>query len=226
MRTRLNMKIVKFIKNSLIDFPGRIATVVFTNGCNWNCWYCQNKSILSNQIDETDEFFEYLKSRKGWIDGVVICGGEPTIHNDLADFCKRVKALGFDIKLDTNGTNPELIRELIQSKLVDYIAMDVKAPSHKLGSIVCCSNALNKVAETIELLINSEIDYEFRTTVTPDLTLNDIMVISDMIRGARRYYLQQYHKPKNTEIEPEPLPIEVLQDMCVAANRIVPTELR
>ena len=95
------MKISSFLKNSLIDFPGHIASVIFTNGCNWNCWYCQNKSILSSAEDKTEEFFRFLSARKGFIDGVVVCGGEPTIHEDLPNLIAKIKKLGFDVKLDT-----------------------------------------------------------------------------------------------------------------------------
>lgn len=220
------MKIVNFIKNSLIDFPGKIAAVLFTNGCNWDCWYCQNKRILTSQKDLSDEFFEYLSNRKGWVDGVVICGGEPTIHQDLPQLCKRIKVLGFDVKLDTNGTNPQLIQQLIDEKLVDYIAMDIKAPQHKLGKMVNSTNKLNNVIESIKLIINSKVDYEFRTTVSPDLTVEDIVIMANMIRGAKRYYLQQYHKPNNAQNELEPLAIETLQQMQAMAQGIVPTSIR
>lgn len=220
------MKIVKYIKNSLIDFPAKIATVLFTNGCNWDCWYCQNKKILTDTIDLTDEFFEYLSSRKGWIDGVVICGGEPTIHSDLPQLCKKIKDLGFAVKLDTNGTNPQLIQNLIEQNLIDYVAMDVKAPISKLPAMVNSSNKIDEVVKTIRLLINSDIDYEFRTTVSPDLTINDICEITETIRGAKRYYLQQYHKPYTNSCEAEPHKIETLHKMCALANRIVPTFVR
>lgn len=220
------MKIVKFIKNSLIDFPAKIATVLFTNGCNWACWYCQNKKILCDNVDVTNEFFEYLDSRRGWIDGVVICGGEPTIHPELIELCRRIKVMGFAVKLDTNGTNPSLVERLIAERLVDYVAMDVKAPLAKLPHIIHTTVGVDNIKETIELLISSDIDYEFRTTVSPDLTVEDIAEISRCIRGAKRYFLQQYHQPKNTANEAEPLGPEVLESMCTVANKIVPTFVR
>ncbi len=220
------MKIVKFIKNSLIDFPGKIATVLFTNGCNWNCWYCQNKTILNDTADLTEEFFEYLASRKGWLDGVVICGGEPTIHSDLPQFCRKIKDLGFAVKLDTNGTNPEMIAKLIGYGVVDYIAMDIKAPPHKLPKMVDSNERIEKLGESIRLLINSRVDYEFRTTVCPELDLDDIFQMASMIRGAKRYYLQQYHKPNLLPNEAEPHKIEMLYAMQKIANEIVPTVIR
>ncbi len=220
------MKIVKYIKNSLIDFPAKIATVLFTNGCNWDCWYCQNKKILTDTRDLTDEFFEYLESRRGWIDGVVICGGEPTIHPEIPELCRKIKSLGFAVKLDTNGTNPDLLKSLINESLVDYVAMDVKAPIHKLPNMVGSNNRIDKISQSISMLIKSQIDYEFRTTVCPDLTKEDIVEMAEMIRGAKRYYLQQYHKPNIQANEAEPLKIELLQEMCRLANNIVPTQIR
>lgn len=220
------LKIIKYIKNSLIDFPQKIAAVVFTNGCNWDCWYCQNKQILSEQRDLTEEFFAYLDTRRGWIDGVVICGGEPTIHSDLPELCRRIKAMGFAVKLDTNGTNPELLASLIDARLVDYVAMDVKAPSTKLGKIVHSTNSLNNIATSIDLLKHSTVDYEFRTTVTPDLTCDDIIIMANMIRGAKRYFLQQYHKPHIMPNEPEPLLIETIYKMQECANKYVDTVIR
>ncbi len=220
------MKIVKYIKNSLIDFPGKIATVVFTNGCNWNCWYCQNNKILTETRDISEEFFEYLESRRGWIDGVVVCGGEPTIHRDLPQFCRRIKDLGFAVKLDTNGTNPELIAELLDNNLVDYIAMDIKAPLEKLPAVVCSRDKIDRVKDSVDILLTDRVDYEFRTTVSPDLTLEDIDILAHMIAGAKRYYLQQYHKPNIREHEAEPHKIDTLYEMCQIANKIVPTFLR
>ncbi len=220
------MKIINYIKNSLIDYPGKIAAVLFTNGCNWNCWYCQNKKILTDTEDYTREFFDYLRTRKGWIDGVVVCGGEPTIHADLPELCSAIKSLGYSVKLDTNGTNPEMIKELVERQLVDYVAMDIKAPPTKLKEMVDSNNALNKVAESIELLKTCGVDYEFRSTITPDLTLNDIIVMAGMIRGAKRYFLQNYHKPNNSENEPEPHEIEMLNLMQKEAEKIVPTFVR
>lgn len=220
------MKIVKFIKNSLIDFPGKISAVLFTNGCNWNCWYCQNKTILNDTADLTDEFFEYLASRIGWLDGVVICGGEPTIHSDLPQLCRKIKDLGFAVKLDTNGTNPELMAKLIDEKLIDYIAMDIKAPQKKLPKIVDSTEQMDKISQAIRLIINSNIDYEFRTTVCPELDLDDIREMAGMICGAKRYYLQQYHKPNLRPNEAEPHQIETLYAMQVIANEIVPTVIR
>ncbi|MBO5102773.1 MAG: anaerobic ribonucleoside-triphosphate reductase activating protein [Clostridia bacterium] len=220
------MKITKFIKNSLIDFPRRISSVVFTNGCNWNCWYCQNNLILNSTQDKTEEFFEFLKTRKGLVDGVVICGGEPTIHNDLPEFIKKVRELGFAIKLDTNGTNPDLLKSLIEQKLVDYVAMDIKAPLSKLADIVCSKNSIQNVQKSVEILLQNNVEYEFRSTITPDLNTQDIEEMAKSIIGAKQYILQQYHEPLNMLNAPKPLKIEVLQQMCEISNKYVPTIIR
>ena len=157
------MKIVKYIKNSLIDFPRHIACVAFTFGCNWACWYCQNYGLLNEKQDLTEEFFEFLVSRKGWIDGVVICGGEPTIHPDLVEFARRIKELGFDVKLDTNGSNPEMLKNLLDNKLIDYVAMDVKAPGEKFNQMVGVNGKFEKIVESVNLLKNSDIEFAMET---------------------------------------------------------------
>ncbi len=221
------MKIVKFIKNSFIDYPRHIATVAFTHGCNWSCWYCQNADLLHENADLTQEFFEFLSTRKGLVDGVVICGGEPTIHADLPQTIRKIKEMGFDVKLDTNGTNPEMLAELIGNNLVDYIAMDIKAPISKLSQITLSRNKIERVAESIELIKNSGVEYEFRTTVTPDLTENDIEEMAKSIAGAKKYILQQYNKPKLLANAPEPHKIETVKHFVSVAQKWVPAcELR
>lgn len=220
------MKISKFIKNSMIDFPRRLACVAFTNGCNWKCWYCQNAQLLIENEDKTAEFFEFLNSRKGWLDGVVICGGEPTIHSDLPLTIRKIKDLGFDVKLDTNGTNFEMLNFLITEKLVDYVAMDIKAPIEKLDKITLCKCKFDEVEKSIDLLKQNKIEYEFRTTVTPDLTCDDIEKIAKRISGAKKYILQPYRKPDFLADAPEPLKIEILKKYTNVANKFVDCELR
>ena len=220
------MKICSFLKNSLIDYPGHIASVVFTNGCNWNCWYCQNKGILNSEVDKTDELFNFLRERVGFIDGVVVCGGEPTIHPDLPKFISKIKDLGFDVKLDTNGTNPDLLQYLIDKKLIDYVAMDLKNTTKNLAKTVCSTNDLNKIDKSIEILLSGKVNYEFRTTVVPELTNADIVEIAQKITAAPIYILQQYRKPDFLTSAPEPKTIETLQEMCTSANKYVKTIIR
>ncbi len=221
------MKIVKYIKNSFIDYPGHIASVIFTHGCNWSCWYCHNAGLLHENIDLTNEVLDYLNTRKGWIDGVVVCGGEPTIHSDLPQIIRKIKEMGFDVKLDTNGTNPEMIQRLIEDGMVDYIAMDIKAPIEKLSQITLSKNNLEKIAQSIELIKNSGVEYEFRTTVTPDLNESDIETMAQSIAGAKRYFLQQYNRPNFLPSAPTPHPIETIKYFVSVAKKWVPAcELR
>ena len=209
----------------MIDFPRHIACVAFTYGCNWNCWYCHNADLLHEQVDLTDEFFTFLENRRGWLDGVVICGGEPTIHSDLPITIRKIKEMGFDVKLDTNGTNPEMLENLIVDKLIDYVAMDIKAPPGKLSSIVKSNNNIDKVQKSINILLQNRVEYEFRTTVTPDLTETDIVKMAQSISGAEKYILQVYNKPAFLENAPEPHKIETIQHFVEIAKQYVPATI-
>lgn len=187
------MKIGGFVKNSFVDYPGLISTCIFVVGCNMNCWYCHNKHLLSgkqNLISEK-EIFEFLSERKSFIDAVVVSGGEPTMQGDLKDFLSKIKAMGFKVKLDTNGTNFEVLKDIVEDNLVDYVAMDIKAPIEKYSDFVCSKNAIKNVQMCISYLINSKIDYEFRTTFSSDLDVDDIKKICDGIVGAKNYSLQK-----------------------------------
>lgn len=188
------MKIAGFSKTSFVDYPGKIACVVFTPFCNMKCWYCQNKQLLGENVDIIDEniIFDYLRKRKDMIPAVVITGGEPTLQTDLPEFIKAVKELGFLVKLDTNGTNPGVITTLLQSGLLDYIAMDVKAPLNKYFETTGTPVDINAISASIDIILNSSIPYEFRTTFAPTLDMNDILNLGEMVAGAKAYYLQQY----------------------------------
>lgn len=184
-------------KTSLIDFPTKVAAVVFTQGCNFRCGYCHNPALLpfnkENPAISCDEFFNFLKTRKGKLDGVVISGGEPTMQSGLYDFILQIKQMGFDVKLDTNGTNPEIVEKLFSDNLLDYVAMDIKAPTDKYDLITCAKVNLSDITKSIELIMNSGVEYEFRTTVLkPQLSFDDFDKIGQMIKGARRYYLQKF----------------------------------
>lgn len=177
------MIISDFIKNSFVDYPGKIAAVLFTKGCNMNCIYCQNKHLLQDdcRIMEDETIFSFLARRKNLIDAVVITGGEPTIQDDLISFIKKLKKYGLLIKLDTNGTNPDILKDLLENNLIDYIAMDIKATEEKYFQI-CRSNIdINNIRKSIEILKNSKIRYEFRTTCYPSITKEDIMDIASDI---------------------------------------------
>ncbi len=195
------MEIKGFINLSLVDWDGKVSSVVFLAGCNLRCPFCYNVNLVLHPEKLPTIPFEQienrLQKRRGWVEGVVITGGEPTIHSDLPNLCQKIKKLGFLVKVDTNGTNPIMIKELINSKLVDYVAVDVKAPLTKEKYSRACGlnaeNLLEKIEKTIELLLEDEVGYEFRTTVVPGLHgKQDIEDICQRIRGCRKYVIQNY----------------------------------
>ncbi len=181
-------------KSSLVDYPSKICTVVFTIGCNFRCGYCHNPELIKKEeyILEED-FFEFIKTRIGKIDAIVVSGGEPTLQNDLEDFIIKCKKLNFLVKLDTNGTNPEVLKNLISKGLLDYIAMDIKAPFEKYTNITRRFLDIENIKKSIEIIMNSGVDYEFRTTVVrSQLSIEDLIKISENIKGAKKYYLQKF----------------------------------
>ena len=192
-------------KTTLTDFPQKIAAIVFTQGCNFRCGYCHNPELLEfNKTNfEVREFLEFLKTGQGKLDGVVITGGEPTLQNGLYDFIKNIKDLNFEVKLDTNGTNPKILEKLINDNMLDYIAMDIKAPLKKYPEITGVDVNIKDIQKSIKIIMNSGIDYEFRTTVVKSmLTIDDIIDIGKMLKGAKRYYLQKFVSTKiyNTDL--------------------------
>lgn len=191
------MKISGLQKLTLLDFPGRLAATVFLGGCNFRCPFCHNASLvlspsMCEKISE-EEFFEFLRSRSGKLSGVCITGGEPTLYPQLKSFIKKIKDLSFAVKLDTNGTNPELLSELIGEGLVDYVAMDIKNSRDKYALTVGTDVDMKKIEKSVELLLLGKVDYEFRTTVVKELHTKDgFKAISEWIKGAKRYFLQTF----------------------------------
>ncbi|PRX35526.1 pyruvate formate lyase activating enzyme [Orenia metallireducens] len=196
------MKIAGLQRTSLIDYPEHIATVVFTQGCNYKCPYCHNASLIANSSERSsylslEDLWNFIEKRKKLIDGISITGGEPTLQPGLIDFIKEIKATGLKVKLDTNGSNPDILAELLAANLLDYIAMDIKSSLQSYSAVVGECN-LDKVKKSIELIKSSKIDYEFRTTVVPTLhTEQDFKDIGELIAGAERYYIQNF-RPINT----------------------------
>ena len=184
-------------KLTLLDFPGRLAATVFLGGCNFRCPFCHNATLVLSpgeceKISE-DEFFSFLSSRKGKLSGVCITGGEPTLYGGLKDFIIRIKEEGFAVKLDTNGTDPDLLSELISEGLVDYVAMDIKNSLDKYALTVGTSVDIEKVKRSVEILLSGKVDYEFRTTVVKEFhKKEDFIAISEWISGAKRYFLQTF----------------------------------
>ncbi len=178
------MRIASLQKQSFIDWEGKTVAVVFTKGCNFRCGYCHNPSlVLPHLLDSVNdisekEIFNYLQNRKEWLDGIVITGGEPTIHYDLPKFISAIKKMGFQIKLDTNGTNPSMLKQLIKYKLIDYVAMDIKTvlEEDNYNKIVGVKDdkIISKISRSIEILRNENISYQFRTTIIPGLHTNEI----------------------------------------------------
>ncbi|MCK4265066.1 anaerobic ribonucleoside-triphosphate reductase activating protein [Candidatus Babeliales bacterium] len=186
---------IKSIQTTLIDYPGHIAAIVFVGGCNFRCDYCYNKELVNHpetQPTLTDEeIFSYLNGRKNLIEGLVITGGEPTIQKHLKDFIINVRALGLKIKLDTNGYLPSVLKNLLDLNLIDYVAMDVKAPLHKYSEVVGVNINTDKILESINLLKNGSVAYEFRTTVwDKGFSQQDFIDIYELVKGAPYYYLQ------------------------------------
>lgn len=189
------MLIEGMIKSSLIDYPKLVSCVIFTAGCNFDCFYCHNRELIKgtgNTINQED-VFDFLKKRQGLLDGLVITGGEPTLHKDLIPFTEKVKTLGYKVKLDTNGSNPQVVKDLINKKLVDYFAVDYKAPYNKYQDIRAYHP--DKVLETINLIASSDIDYEVRTTVYPTLSLDDLKTMAKELPPLKNFVLNRYRIP-------------------------------
>ena len=192
------MKINGFQKLTLLDFPGKMACTIFTAGCNMRCPFCHNAALVTH-IDkentfDTEEILDFLKQRQGILEGVAFTGGEPLLQPDIKEFMAEVKKLGYAIKLDTNGTFPEKLKELVNGGLVGYVAMDIKNSKAKYKLTAGAEDLdLQKIEESIEFLINSNMDFEFRTTVVNEFhTLEDIQDIVVWIKGAHNYYLQNF----------------------------------
>ncbi len=194
-------------KNSLIDYPGKLSSVIFLSGCNFDCPFCHNPALARSSAacpaDLTaSNVYTFLEQRQGFLDGVVISGGEPTLQDDLEDFCRQIKAFGFPVKLDTNGSRPKVLERLIDEKLVDYIAMDLKTDPVLYKTYIKAGYGPDPIFESIRILMASGIDYEFRTTcVKPIVTRETIENISRHIQSARLYALQRFRG--NDVLHPE-----------------------
>jgi len=226
------MKIVAVQKTSLIDYPDNISSILFLSGCNFRCPYCHNRDLVLDRLPKIDEkvIIDDLKSRKKYIDGVVITGGEPTLYSDLIDLIRKIKEIPLLVKLDTNGSNPDLLEELLNLKLLDYVSMDIKADLENYSKTIGVEIDTDIIKESIYTLKNSKIDYEFRTTVVPPFFNDEIARnIGELIKGSKNYYLQQY-VPKNT-LDPKfenikPYPREILEKFVEILKPYVKTRIR
>ncbi len=187
-------------KNSLIDYPGKISCVIFLSGCNFDCPYCHNPELakggsLSPGYLSEDLIFDFLGSRKGFLDGVVISGGEPTLQKGLISFCENIRLMGYPVKLDTNGSRPEVIKKLIDEDLVNYIAMDIKTDPAHYPSLIKDNCSTDDIFLSVRIIKESNIDYEFRTTCVKSLVnKSTIENMSYLIKDSKLYALQQFSK--------------------------------
>ena len=183
-------------KVTLLDFPGKCACTVFLAGCNLRCPFCHNASLVLTSpapVMDEDAFFTFLKKRKGLLDGVCITGGEPTLHKDLPDFIRRIKDMGYLVKLDTNGSNPRMLKELLEGNLLDYVAMDIKNCPDRYAATCGGADILPQVEQCLDLLQNSGLEWELRTTcVKPFHDENAMKAIGKWLSGTKHYYLQAF----------------------------------
>ena len=193
------MKICGLNKTTLLDYPGCVAATVFVGGCNFRCPFCHNGELVlcSNELPKysEEEVFSFLEKRKNVLEGVCVTGGEPTLYNELPNFIEKIKALGYKVKLDTNGSNPKILKELVKENLVDYVAMDIKAPVYNYDKVCGALVDIEKIKESVEFLKEKSVPYEFRTTVVKELhSKEDIIEIGKWLVGAENYYLQNYQE--------------------------------
>ena len=184
-------------KLTLLDYPQKVACTLFTAGCNFRCPFCHNASLVKGDdgpVLSEEEILKYLKLRQGILDAVCITGGEPTLQPDLKDFIIKVKALGYSVKLDTNGYKIEVLKDLVNSGLIDYVAMDIKSSKEGYARIAGLQNIdISKIEESVDFLMQGNVDYEFRTTVVEELhDENDFLAISEWLKNAKKYYLQSF----------------------------------
>ncbi len=192
------MNIQGLQKLTLLDYPGKMACTIFTAGCNLRCPFCHNSRLVINPEKQSeyseDEIFAFLKKRAGILDGVAITGGEPLLQSDIEDFIRKVRDLGYSVKLDTNGTFPEKLRDLVEKGLVDYVAMDIKnSPELYAQTVGITGYDISKIKESISFLLEGKVDYEFRTTVVREFhSVFGMNGLGEMIKGAKRHYLQGF----------------------------------
>ena len=232
----MSLEIKGFLETSLIDWDGHVVSVVYLPRCNFRCPFCHNTGLVSNPENyptiSIDKVMEFLKEHLDFIDGVCITGGEPTLHRDhgLFEFIEKIRAEGLKIKLDTNGADPLTIKQLLDKKMIDYIAMDIKAPLDERYSKLSGSNVdLDKVKQSIALIMDSGLDYEFRTTVVADMLVKaDVEEISKSLSGAKKLVLQQF-EPKFADADElknvKPYSKETMLKMMEIAKKYVPNTI-
>lgn len=217
-----------FQKLTLLDFPGKVACILFTKGCNMRCPFCHNNTLVTTptkaeHITEA-QVLEYLQKRKGILEGVVVTGGEPLLHNSLGSFLQKVKDLGYTVKLDTNGSLPDKLIALVESGVVDYVAMDIKNSFEKYEQTCGTSEIeISDIKKSIDFLLQGKVDYEFRTTVVQgEHTVDDIKSICETIKGAKKYFLQNFVDSGDTiKSGLSAVSTETMQQMCAISTNFV-----
>ena len=225
------MKIGGLQRVSLIDYPGLISAVVFLQGCNFKCSYCHNPELVDPGLFQPclreNDIFEFLETRKGKLDAVSITGGEPTLQDKLPAFIKQIRKMGFAIKMDTNGSQPKVIKNLLAENLLDFIAMDIKAPLEKYKDIVKATVKPDAIKESINLILKAKITHEFRTTIVESqLGENDILQIGELIAGTDRYVLQNFVSTKTLDkkfLKEKPFSDEKLQKIKSHLEQQIPS---
>ena len=225
------MKIGGLQRVSLIDYPGLISAVVFLQGCNFKCSYCHNPELVDPGLFQPclreNDIFEFLDTRKGKLDAVSITSGEPTLQDKLPAFIKQIRKMGFAIKMDTNGSQPKVIKNLLAENLLDFIAMDIKAPLEKYKDIVKAAVKPDAIKESINLILKAKITHEFRTTIVKSqLGENDILQIGKLIAGADRYVLQNFVSTKTLDkkfLKEKPFSDEKLQKIKIRLEQQIPS---
>ncbi len=221
---------------TLTDFPDKVACIVFLVNCNFKCKFCYNKELTSNaffkkskrKLISQEDFFSFLESKKKMLDGVVITGGEPTLSPGLIDFINEIKQKGFLVKLDTNGSNPEVLKKLIENNLLDYVAMDLKATENKYEQITQSNVSFSNILASVNILKNSKVLHEFRTTLYPKLTLEDLKEMAQILKG-EKWFLQQFIGKKVIDAKSrklKPLSKKKLDFVLGELNKITSVSLR
>ena len=223
------MYINGFQKLTILDYPGKVACIVFTPGCNFRCPFCHNAALVTHidkdtYIDE-DEVLSYLRKRQGILDGVVITGGEPLLQDGIEEFIGKIKDLGYSVKLDTNGSFPEKLISLVEEGLVDYVAMDIKNSKAKYMTTIGVNNIdMTSIEKSVDFLLQNKVDYEFRTTVVDGFhTPDDIQDIVVWIKGAHKYFLQNFVDSGDLiQSGLSPVSVDMLKEMKKKATEFVP----
>lgn len=222
------MRIGGFQKFSLIDYPGKICAIIFTQGCNFRCPYCHNPELVLpekfTELIPEEQVFSFLESRRGKLEAVEFTGGEPTLQPDLIDVIQKIKKMGFLVKLDSNGSNPDILQKIADLDIVDYFAMDIKAPLEKYQEITRSDIGSEKIAQSVKIIMNSGKAYEFRTTVVkPLLVKEDFDKIGKLIQGAEFYVFQKFENKKvlSPSLPLAEYPPEELQDFCATMKKYV-----